>query len=186
MTNPLALYAALRRDLSSPPGRRVGEAARIAVEGRQCSAKVRRGKQTNVCGGRVYRMSRNRGPVCAACGKAWPTRVVVESVRGTRNTVPREREMDLAAEIGRLVSRLAVWPRRVANAWSGHCEDCGRPVPHTKGRWRRSEVAEHLAWHYPRAVAHTTPWKVQELFEQAQEALGDDFAVIVAAYRGGE
>lgn len=186
MTNPLALYAALRRDLSSPPGRRIGEAARVAIEGRQCNAKVRRGKQTNVCEGRVYRMSRSRGPVCAACGRSWPTKVVVESVRGTRNGVPREREMDMAAEIGRLVSRLATWPRRVANAWAGHCETCDRAVPHTKGRWRRSEVAEHLRAHYPRAIAHTTPWKVQELFEQAQEALGEDWAGVETAYRHGD
>lgn len=184
MSNPLALYAALRRDLSSPPGRRIGEAARVPLDGRACPGKVRRGKQTNICGGRVYRMSRNRGPVCAACGRSWPTKVVVESVRGTRNGVPREREMDMAAEIGRLVSRLAVWPRRVANAWAGHCETCERAVPHVKGRWRRSEVAEHLRAHYPRAIAHTTPWRVQELYDQAQSVVGCDFAVIEAAYRG--
>jgi hypothetical protein len=94
--------------------------------------------------------------------------------------------MDLAAEIGRLVSRLAVWPRRVANAWAGHCDCCHRPVPHTRGRWRKHEVAEHLREHFPRAIAHTTAHRVEELFDQACEALGDDWAVIQAAYKGGE
>lgn len=180
MSHAVRLYAALRRSLASPPARRVGEAVRVPIDGRICNAKLRKGGKR--CTSMRYRCSRERGPVCVSCGRGWPTKVVVESVRAVRSRIPQERERDLAADIGVLIANLPTWPRRVLMAWSLRCEICGRRVLHERGRWRHYEVAEHLARHFPRAGEMTQPRRISEHYERACENVDGSYAVLERAY----
>lgn len=189
MSRAASLYLALRRDLSRPPARRPGEVARVPVlrtgsgKPRACQARRKNGIR---CDGTNPRETPRRGWLCADCGSAWPTRVVVESVRGGKVRVPRERQMDLAADLGRLFATLPPWERRVFAAWELACLACGHRVPHHSRRWRKVEVAEHLARHYPRSVVHVTPDRVEATYEAAADRVMAAFDLIEKVYRGGD
>jgi hypothetical protein len=152
----LRLYIALKRD--GVPLKAIDPGERVTLPQQRACACGRR---------KPHFAPKKRRWLCAACGKPWPTKIVVSGAgKQRRAKPPNERQLDFLAEVGCALERLSHARRELVLLWHDH-----GVVPHERGRWRQAEVAEHMRALRPRAVVVLQPSRVKEDFSAAMDVL---------------
>lgn len=141
-------YHRLGLSLAHPRAQSIGEKTRVPVSA--CTGCGHGKSQISV--------SKTKGErrTCARCGKPWKLITVIEGVGGGRRAgPPRAGALDTYAELGRCLSRLPLWHRRVLLVHATW------PRP---GR-RVDGVAAYCAQEWPRRIGGWSPRIVRELVD---------------------